>query len=104
MINEKELFRAKALAFNNSIRAMDGSEKNHFPTAIYGDDYNGLRQNVLRAYPELVSFMPPAAQTEYEFNQTSQRYSEIDTFCEQIYQLLSTMKEECEQIGAGDAE
>jgi len=94
MSDTKDLFRAKALAFNNSIRAMNSGEQGGTPTAVFGDDYNSLRQNVLADYPELERFMPPQVQTEYEFNQTMQRYSEIDAFCEQIYQLLSTLKQE----------
>ena len=93
MSNNKDFFRAKALAFNNSIRAMGNSEKNTLPTATYGDDYNGLRANVLADFPDLNRFMPPAVETEYKFNHTIQRYCEIDAFCEQIYQLLSVLKE-----------
>jgi hypothetical protein len=93
MSMNKDLFLAKALAFNNSIRAMGSSEKSALPTATYGDDYNSLRANVLADFPDLIRFMPPAVQTEYEFDQTLQRYCEIDAFCEQIYQLLTVIKE-----------
>ncbi|GEM_PF-3461897 len=89
----KDLFLAKALAFNNSIRAMRSSEKNELPTATYGDDYNSLRANVLADFPDLQRFMPPAVQTERQFDQTTQGYHEIDGFCEQIYQLLTVIKE-----------
>jgi hypothetical protein len=85
----KDLFRAKALAFNNSIRAMGTSEKGSLPTATFGDDYNELRKNVLTDFPHLSRFMPPGVNTNSEFNHTDERYCEIDAFCEQIYQLLS---------------
>ena len=79
---------------------MGSSEKTDLPTATYGDDYNSLRANVLAEYPNLIRFMPPAVHTEHQYNQTAERYCEIDAFCEQIYQLLS-VKEECEQDGGG---
>jgi hypothetical protein len=93
MTSNKDLYRAKALAFNNSIRAMGNSEKSGLPTATFGDDYNTLRANVVEEYPNLSRLMPPPVQTEHDFNQTLARYCEIDAFCEQIYQLLSVYEE-----------
>ena len=90
MSKVKDLLKSKALAFNVSIRAMRDGEKGAQPTATFGDDYNNLRGMVAKEFPHLVRFLPPTVITDHQYNQCYQRYSELDAFCEQIFQLLST--------------
>src|SRR3989442_2818350 len=84
---------AKARGFTNSIAKMDEKQKGMTPTGEYGNDYNNLREIVLRQYPQLAELLPPSVSLYAGGSgrhYTRQSYSEIDTFCEQIIQLLSS--------------
>ena len=89
MQNNKNLYKAKALAFTNSLRAVERDDQSASPSGIFGTDYNDLRKNVITEFPDLAKFMPPAVNFDPDFGNVSQSYSELDTFCEQIFQLLS---------------
>ncbi len=84
---------AKARGFTNSIAKMDEKQKSTTPSGEYGSDYNKLREIVVRQYPQLTELLPPQvhlyAGASGDRHYTRQSYSEIDTFCEQIIQLLS---------------
>ena len=84
---------AKARAITISIQKMTKDERRGSPAGNYGEDYNRLRTAALKAYPDLEPLMPPAVVIEssasYGHPFTRQSFAEIDTFCEQIYQLLN---------------
>ena|SRR5437899_6661676 len=85
---------AKARGFTTSIQKMDEKQKANAPSGEYGDDYNKLRNLVARLYPQLAELLPPPVKIYSghggDRHYTQQSYSEIDTFCEQITQLLSS--------------
>jgi hypothetical protein len=86
---------AKARGFTNSIQKMEEKQKGSTPSGEYGADYNKLRNLVAQRYPGLIQLLPPQV-TFYgggERQFTHQRFAEIDTFCEQITQLLSSQNE-----------
>ena len=84
---------AKARGFTKSIEKMDEKQKAATPSGDYGEDYNKLRRIVERLYPQLADLLPPLVRVNSShgsgYRYTEQSYSEIDTFCEQIIQLLS---------------
>lgn len=94
-INPKILM-AKARGFTISIEKMNDTDRKRSPSAQYGKDYNNLLQATEEMFPKLVNILPPKIeigkyQTGNEF--TIQQYSEIDSYCEQIYQLVSECNE-----------
>ena len=86
---------AKALGFTNSITKLSREERIQNPSISYGRDYNSLRDSVDRTFPELKEFLPPKAELFQHdgFEGTTQLYGEILSWCEQIYQLLSSISE-----------
>jgi hypothetical protein len=95
-MNKKKMLMAKALSFTNSIRSMTSDDRKELPSEVYANDYNQLRSLVLREFMEIANLLPPGAQTFEAIGHkrlSAQRFSEIDTFCEQIYQLLSALDE-----------
>lgn len=88
----KNSLAAKARAFTISIQKMDEKQRSRSPSGEYGNDYNRLRRLVEEQYPEFRELLPPPVQlfegSDSHFSRQS--YSEIDTFCEQIVQLLSS--------------
>lgn len=91
----KNVLMAKARAFTISIQKMDAKQREAVPSGEYGEDYNKLRNFVAVHYPQLEGLLPPRV-TFYggaSRSFTNQRYSEIDTFCEQIVQLLSSISD-----------
>ena len=91
----KNALIAKARGFTISIQKMDEKQRGRTPSAEYGEDYNNLRNLVAKLYPRLIDLLPPEVQF-FEggtSNFTRQGYSEIDTFCEQIVQLLSSQSD-----------
>jgi len=89
----KKSLMAKARGFTASIDKMNEKERALIPSGEYGDDYNRLRDLVLQQYPHLKELLPPAVETYVgaggRTRYTHQRYSEINTFSEQLFQLLS---------------
>lgn len=83
---------AKAHGMTVSIAKITGNERTYSPSASFGDDYNRLRQAAAQMYPGIESILPPAVEIERSHDRggpfTKQRYSEIQAFCEQIYQVL----------------
>jgi len=87
---------AKALGFTNSIINLSHEERNKSPSKGYGDDYNNLRSLVRKEYPELDLVIPPQVTTHHKDHgggYCSERYSEIYTYSEQIYQMLDALIE-----------
>ncbi|MFC5455357.1 hypothetical protein [Prosthecobacter fluviatilis] len=94
-----QLLISKTLGFTKAISKLSPEERSQFPSQTFGDDYNSLRTLVLTRFPELQKFMPPVALSDMintGFLVTLQRYGEILTFCEQIYQMLAVVNEEKE--------
>jgi len=92
MVISRERLKAKAQGFIISIGKMDEKQRAQSPSQEYGRDYNNLLGLVLQAHSDLTNLLPPPV-TFFEGNIswfTKQSYEEISTFCEQIYQLLST--------------
>jgi hypothetical protein len=89
----KEVLKAKARGFTISIGKMDEKQRAATPSVGFGEDYNRLRSLVLQVRPDLNSLLPPPV-TFYGGGSgqdfTHERFGEIDTYCEQIFQILST--------------
>lgn len=87
---------AKARGFNLSIEKMNEKQSLSTVSGDYGDDYNRLRQLTIDNFPDLAPLLPPSVTTYTSRSSgnkyTEQSYGEIDTYCEQIFQLLSEME------------
>lgn len=96
-VGRRELM-AKARAVTTSISKMGKDEKGMAPSGAFGEDYNRLRAAAAELYPALKALLPPEVEVErgeaYGRPFTRERYAEIDTFCEQIYQLLNEQRDE----------
>lgn len=87
-----DVLKKKAFAIAQAIEKMSADERTQQPTAIYGEDYNKLRDMVASGNPGLVDLLPPKVKIE-EYGMggemfSTQRYSEILGFCRQIVELL----------------
>ena len=88
--DKKELL-AKARGLTLSIDKMDAKQRMEKPNVNYGNDYNNLRTITARLYPDLAKLFPPAVSIYRgsEFGDyVEESYGEMNTYCEQIYQLL----------------
>jgi hypothetical protein len=92
MAVSKELLRKKAFGIVQSIDAMPEKERTGQPTELFGEDYNKLRKLTAELQPDLVPVLPPSVEiAEYGMGGerfSTQRYSEIRSFCQQIVELL----------------
>lgn len=90
----KDLLRKKAYGIMNSIESMNTDERQKLPSKSFGENYNRLHGAVVKHEPDLEPLMPPKAEFgDYGWEsvtkiKTSHRYSEIHSFCSEIYQLL----------------
>ena len=88
---------AKARGFTISIREMASEQRVKQPTQEFAEDYNSLRSQVAEAFPELTSHLPPEVSLYRGGGGVRmfphQSYGEIDTFAEQIQQLLEAVRE-----------
>lgn len=89
----RQFMMAKALGFTNAITKLSQEERIENPSTSFGQDYNRLRASVESSFPELKEFLPPNADLfRHEYGDgTTQRYGEILSWCEQLYQLLSSI-------------
>lgn len=89
----KEVLKAKARGFTISIQKMDEKQRMSTPSGEFGEDYNRLRSLVLELRPDLRPVLPPAV-AFYSGgsgrNFTHQSFGEIDAYCEQLFQILSS--------------
>jgi hypothetical protein len=73
---------------------MDEKQRASTPSGEFGEDYNRLRSLVLQLRPDLAPVLPPpvafysGGSSGRAF--THQSFGEIDAYCEQLFQLLST--------------
>jgi hypothetical protein len=93
MAVSKDTLKAKARGFTISIEKMDEKQRDSTPSGEFGEDYNRLRVLVLQSLPNFAPILPPPV----AFYQggggrlfTYQSFGEINTYCEQIFQMLST--------------
>lgn len=92
----KEILKAKARGITISIEKMNENQRTATPSGDFGEDYNRLRELVLQSRPDLGPVLPPAVRfyrSQGGSNFTQQSFGEIDAYCEQIFQILST--DEC---------
>lgn len=84
---------AKAKGFTISIEKMDEKQRANTPSGQYGEDYNKLLGFVGKLCPNLIELLPPRVGTRHgssgHITYSEQSFGEINTYCEQIYQLLS---------------
>jgi len=84
--------RKKAFGILKSIEAMNEKERNFHPSEDYGKNYNKLRDLCLKHNPDLKEFLPPMVsfgRYNSEIDKATKHYfSEIHTFCSEIYHLL----------------
>lgn len=95
--NQKKLLMAKALGFTTAISKLSREERNQNPSGTFGHDYNSLRQAVLDGFPGVASILPPEAnisEAMYGGTFTAEKYGEIYTFCEHIFQILAALESE----------
>jgi hypothetical protein len=92
MAMTKDVLKAKARGFTISIEKMNEKQRTSSPTGNFGEDYNRLRSLVLELRPDLQAALPPAVTINRgDFGTyTRESYGEIDTYCEQIFQILSS--------------
>lgn len=90
MIDKKHL-AAKAHGFTSAYTKMNESERNAAPKGSYGEDYNRLRQLIVDQHPDLEPVLPPPVtfETAGSAKWTKEPFSVINTYCEQITQILS---------------
>ncbi len=83
---------AKAMGITNAVSRKSHEERANRPSGLFADDYNRLRDLTAESFPDLEALLPPRVQT-YEGGAgtrwSHQLYAEIDTFAEEIYQLLA---------------
>jgi hypothetical protein len=86
--------RKKAFGIMKSIESMNVNERGQRPSESFGMNYNKLRELCLEQNPELGELMPPQVKIEdygsddYSSMLTEHNFSEIHTFCSEIYHLL----------------
>jgi hypothetical protein len=86
--------RKKAYGIMKSIEAMNQNERGQRPSESFGKNYNKLRELCLKGNPELEELLPPLVEFEdygsddYSSMLTEHNFSEIHTFCSEIYHLL----------------
>jgi hypothetical protein len=77
-----------------SIESMNQNERGQRPSESFGVNYNKLRNLCLESNTELEPLMPPEISFEdyggegYSTMFTEHNFSEIHTFCSEIYHLL----------------
>ncbi len=94
---DKKLFVAKAQGFIIAFEKMGKDERVANPSGTYAEAYNGLRSAVIELLPEFEPIMPPAVQLLPGFTSGSYvsavPFAEINTYCEQISQMLTGIDE-----------
>lgn len=73
-----------------SIESMNQIERGQRPSESFGINYNKLRNLCLENNTDLGKLMPPdvSFQEYHSGRATEHNFSEIHTFCSEIYQLL----------------
>ncbi len=91
-VTNKELM-AKAKGFTISIEKMDEKQRANTPSAEFAEDYNRLLTLTSTLHPNLNDLLPHRVGTHLGASgnrkYSDQSFAEINTYCEQIYQLLS---------------
>jgi hypothetical protein len=88
--------RKKAFGIMKSIESMNQNERGQRPSESFGVNYNKLRNLCLENNTELEPLMPPEISFEdygsegYPTIVTEHNFSEIHTFCSEIYHLLES--------------
>lgn len=88
------VLRRKAFGIMKSIEAMNDKERAARPSQSFGKNYNQLRELALASNPELAAVFPPSVefdnygQSGHEYILTVHNFSEIHTFCSELYHLL----------------
>ena len=94
MPDQRKLLMAKARGFTISIAKMHEADRARTPSGAFGNDYNRLRDAIAKAFPDLEPLLPPRLKVEdsqFAGMVTDSRYSEMDAYAEQIFQLLSDL-------------
>lgn len=94
-MHTRQLLMAKARGFTISIEKMNEKDRSRTPAGQYAKDYNQLLAATQKMHPELDGLLPPAVRTylNYGSEYSAAHFNEIDSYCEQIYQLLSECKD-----------
>lgn len=88
------VLRRKAFGIMKSIEAMNEKERAARPSQSFGANYNRLRELCLVTNPDLSDLLPPTVGFEnyghegYTHMLTEHNFSEIHTFCSELYHLL----------------
>lgn len=94
MADINQNLKKKAYGIMKSIETMSEKGGQETPSESFGQNYNNLRELVLQNNPNLTTLLPPPVKfADYGFNnyvdmKTVHSYSEIHTFCSELYHLL----------------
>jgi hypothetical protein len=96
MASRRKDLMAKAKGFTASIGRMPDAQRHQNPRPEVGEDYNLLRSSTAESFPGLVSLLPPLIRIERRESggYSAITFSELDTFCEQIYQMLTEQSDD----------
>ena len=89
-MTDRALLMAKARAIADSIDKLGEAQQAAYPTCDFGADYNRMLDLIKKEHPLLEPFLPPPVYVELEDRITYASFAQIATYCEQVYQLLST--------------
>jgi hypothetical protein len=91
MPDQRKLLMAKARGFTISIAKMHEKDRLQVPNGAFGEDYNRLRSSAATTFPALEPLLPPSVRIfdSHGTMYAASRFSEMDAYCEQIFQLLS---------------
>ena len=91
---DKKLLIAKTQGFTEAYKKMAPEERRKTPDVLYGEDYNNLRILILTNCSPIADLLPPEVPISKEgLGYTAQTYAAINTYCEQIIQILSGWNE-----------
>ncbi|MBN1514900.1 MAG: hypothetical protein JXB13_23010 [Phycisphaerae bacterium] len=95
--------KSKVRGFRLTLARLTPGEREQLPTPEYRAEYNNVRKLVIEASPQLEKFMPPTVDDDVQLKDgLVARYVEIQTYIEQISQLLLDDQPTDEHSASGD--
>ena len=87
MSDDNANIRRKAYGIMKSIEIMNENERKLNPSGAFGKNYNQLRSLCEANNPTIVQYLPPSVGFT-DWGGTEHHFSEIHSFCSEIYHLL----------------
>ena len=88
-----EMLANKAQGLVLGLKDMPPQEREKRPSGAFADDYNQLRELVVKTYPEFESFLPPKAETTTRSDgvrEAAHGFREFQGWATQIYILVNS--------------